>query len=790
MGQLIGKRVPPIDGLEKVTGAATYAFDIEIPGMVYVKLVTSPYAHARILNIKYEEALKVPGVIAVFTGKDFPFRFGIYVGDRDMLAIDKVLWKGHPVAAVVAETLEAAERAIELVEVEYEELPGVFDVEEAKKPDAPIIHEKLGEYRVFPGLFRPVPGTNQANTFKLRKGDVKEGFAKADIVVEDEFFVPFTSHSYMETQNVVAWYKVDGSYEIWTSTQSPFAVRNLIALSLNIPINKIIVHHLYTGGGFGGKAGIGWEPLAMMISQKLRRPVRVIFSRAEQFSSSLLVDSFKAKAKMGVTKDGRIVAYEVRFLFDCGAFADYTVNVSRTAGYMCGGPYDIDNIYCESTALYTNKVPTTAFRGFGHPENHFVLELMVEKAAKAIGMDPVEFRLKNLLKPGKSTTCTGAKLREDAGRPDLVIKAAAEAIEWGKEPEQPKEPWKVRAKALAALVKGPSQPPNASSSAIIKFNEDATIDVMVGTGNMGQGTVTSLAMIVADAFGIPIEKVRVAPMRSTDSMAYTWQTVGSRGLFTDGQALLMAIEDAKEQIKEIAAQVLVVRKEDLDIKDGKVYVIGKPWYSLSLEDLIMGYMYPSGNSIGGPIIGRGYHIAELCTILDPESGQGSPTIFYTFGATGVEVEVDVLTGEVKILRASQVYDVGKAINPMLLEGQTIGGFVMGMSRTIFEEVRFDEDGNLLNPNFSAYYVARAKDVPEEIKSIFIETPQHDGPHGARGIGEMVMIAVAPAIVTAVNKALGLNITSLPLTRERLAKLIKEQRPELIERALKALKVGR
>lgn len=787
MGNLIGKRVPPIDGFEKVTGTATYAFDVDIPGMVYVKLVTSPYAHARILKIDASEALKVPGVIAVFTGKDFPFRVGIYVGDRDMLAIDKALWVGHPVAAVVAETMEAAEKAAELVEVEYEELPAVFDVEEALKPDAPVIHEKLGEYRVFPGLFKPVPGTNQANTFKLKKGNVKEGFEKADVIIEGEFFMPFTSHSYMETQNVIAWYKPDGTYEVWTSTQSPFAVRNLVALSLGIPMNKIIIHHLYTGGGFGGKAGIGWEPLAMAISKKTRRPVKLVFSRKEQFSSSLVVDSYKAKAKMGLTKDGKIVAYEVRFLFDCGAFADYTVNVSRTAGYMCGGPYDIDNIYCESIALYTNKVPTTAFRGFGHPENHFVLELMIEKAAKALGMDPVELRLKNLLVPGKSLTCTGAKLREDGGRPDQVLKAAAEAIEWSEEPEKPKEPWKVRAKAVCALVKGPSQPPNASSSAILKFNEDATIDLMVGTGNMGQGTVTSLAMMVADAFGIPIEKVRVAPLRSTDSAAYTWQTVGSRGLFTDGQALLMAIEDAKDQIKEVASQVLRVRKEELDIRDGKVYVIGKLWYSIPLEELAMGYMYPNGNSIGGPIIGRGWHIARLSTILDPENGQGSPTVFYTFGATGVEVEVDLLTGEVKIIRATQAYDIGKAINPMLVEGQIIGGFVMGMSRTLFEEIKFDEAGAVINPNFSAYYVARAKDAPDDIKPIIIENPQHDGPYGARGIGENVMIAVAPAIVAAVSRALDIEINSLPLTRERLIKIIKEKKPELIERAIQALK---
>ncbi len=791
MGNLIGSRIPPIDSLEKVTGTAVYTSDIDLPGQVYLKLVTSPYAHAKIEDVDYRKALDVPGVVAVFTGKNFPYRFGIYVGDRDMLAIDKALWSGHPVAAVAAESWEAAERAAELIDVEYEELPAVFDVEEAVGPKAPVVHEKLGEYRVFPGLFKPVPGTNMANTFRLRKGNVEKGFEKADIVVrENDFFVPFASHGYMETQNAIALYRVDGTYEIWTSTQSPFAVRNLIALSLGIPMHKIVVHHTYTGGGFGGKAGIGWEPLPMMISKKLRRPVKLVLSRAEQFRSAPLTASFKANARMGMTKDGRIVAYEARFLFDCGAFADYTVNVARTAGYMCGGPYDIDDVFCETIAVYTNKAPTTAFRGFGHPENHFVLELMMEKAAKALGMDPVEFRLKNLLKPGISTTCTGTKLRKDAGRPDIALERAAKAIGWSEEPAEPVEPWKVRAKGIAVLVKGPSQPPNAAASAMVKFNEDATIDVIVGTGNMGQGTVTSLAMIAADAFGIPLEKVRVSPFRSTDSMAYTWQTVGSRGLFTDGQALMKAIEDAKDQIKDVAAQALRVSKEDLEVADGKVFMVGKPWINLKLEDVVMGYMYENGNSIGGPIIGRGHHIATQCTILDPETGQGSPTIFYTFGATGVEIEIDVLTGEVKILRASQAYDIGKAINPLLVEGQAIGGFVMGMSRTLFEELRFDERGNMMNPNFSTYYMVRTKEAPDDIRVELIETPQHDGPHGARGLGENVMVAVAPAIISAINRALGTNIKRLPATRENIVKTIEGQNPDLLERAMRALRLGR
>jgi CO/xanthine dehydrogenase Mo-binding subunit len=785
----IGKSIPQYDSHLKVTGTATYAFDIELAGMLYAKLVTSPHAHARIVQVDTSKAKNVPGVVAVATGTEFPYRLGIYVGDRDVLAVDKVRWVGHPVAAVIAESLEAAERGIDQVEVEYEPLPAVFNPDEALKPNAPIIHEKMSEYRVSPA-FKPIPGTNIANQFKLVKGDAESGLREADVIIEGEFDIPHVSHGFMELQSIIADYKKDGYVEIWTSTQSPFSTRYLMALSLGIPVNKVIIKAPVCGGGFGGKVGIGWEPLVALLSKKAGyRPVKLVLSRKEQFCSAPVREGFHASVKAGFKKDGKLFAYKARFVMDAGGYADYTVNVCRAAGYSSEGCYEVPNIQCESLAVYTTKVPTSAMRGFGYPESHWALERIMDMAAEKLKLDPVEIRLKNLLKPGISETGTGERLREDAGDPVSVAKSIAKSIGWGLPSQKPTHPGRFRGKGIALCLKGPAQPPNAAASAIIKFNEDVSVDLLIGTGSFGQGTPTGLCQLVAEELGIPFDKVHVGLVRSTDTSAYTWQTVGSRGLFTDGAALMDAVKDAKDQIREVAAQVLKVRSEDLEIADERVFVSGVPWHGLQLSEVVFGYTYPDGRSIGGPIIGRGKFMSALTTYLDPDTGQGVPTIFHTFGGTGVEVEVDVLTGNIEIIKASQAYDVGKAVNPLLLKGQIDGGFIMGQSVALHEEILFDEQGWVLNPNLSNYKILRAKEAPNEIDGILIETPQKDGPHGARGIGELVMIGVAPAIANAIFHAIGVQITKLPMSPENVWRAIQQQRPELIEEAKNRLKMS-
>lgn len=786
----VGKGVPPQDGILKITGTALYNFDWQLPGMLHAKLATSTVPHAKILNIDTRRAMEIPGVVAILTGKDMPFRVGMYAGDRDLLAVEKVRWVGHPVAIVVAESLESAERASELVDVEYEALPAVLDPVEALKPDAPMIHERMEEYKHAP-VFYPVPGTNIANRFKLVHGDVEKGFEQADEVLEDQFKVSHVSHAYMETQNVVAQYKRDGTLEIWSSAQSPFMVRQIVSEALKIPYNMVVVKVPFVGGGFGGKAGLGWEALVAMASKAVGfKPVRLSLSRKENFASAAAREGVVATVKAGFTKDGKCIAYKVKFVLDAGAYADYTVNVSRAMGYSAEGVYEVPNVNCESLAVYTNKAPTTALRGFGYPESNWVLEQVFERAAKKLGIDSARIRRINLLRPGESKTATGESLREDVGDPRKVLQVVLDELKWEVKSPPPSSPWKVRTKGFALCLKGPSQPPNASSSAIVKFNEDATIDLSVGTGNFGQGTLTALSQMVADQFGLLVDKVRVDMLRDTSKTAYTWQTVGSRGLFSDGVSTLRACEDAKKQILDIASQVMRLPVEELELAEGMVKAKGRPTLTIPLKDIVFGYVYPNGNTIGGPVIGRGRYVSSLNTFLDPNTGQGVPTIFHTFGGTGVEIELDLITGVIEVVKAISVFDVGKAINPLLLKMQLSGGFVMGMSIALFEKMKFDDQGWVTNPNFTSYYIARMKDVPKEFVARFVETPQLDGPLGARGIGELSMISVASAISNAIFDAIGVKLNDLPMSPEVVWAALNAQRPDLIKGAMESYsKIG-
>ncbi len=621
--------------------------------------------------------------------------------------------------------------------------------------------------------------------FEQKHGNAEDVLKEAYIVIEDTFMLPQISHAALETQNVLAWWRFDDYIELWTSIQSPFATRFLMADAMGLPINRVIVHAPPAGGAFGLKAGLGWEPLVALLSRKAgHRPGKLVLSRAEQMTSAPSRDGFLAKVKAGFTREGRFVAYQAEFILDAGAYADYTINVARTAGYSADGAYDIPNVHVRSMAVYTNKIPTTAMRGFGHPENHWPLEQVLDRAASRLDIDPVEIRRINLVKPGESVRATGDRVRQDEGDPQKVLQELARAIDLN-HVERPAEPWKVRAKGISLLVKAPSQPPNAGASAIVKFNEDGTVDVLTGNGSMGQGTPTSLAIIAAEEFGIPLERVKInqLEMVSTDSNPYTWQTVGSRGLFSDGTALLRAIGDAKAQIRETASRVFKVPADDVVVENGYAYSRTHPWIRKEIREFAMGYTYPDGTTVGSPVIGRGSYAPVLNTFLD-SNGQGSNTVFHTYGGTGVELEIDLLTFDIKVVRAVQVYDVGKVIDKLMLECQMDGGFIMGMGSALFEEIKFDKDGRVINPNLINYYLPHFEDMTAQMESYMIETPQKDGPLGARGVGEHVMVGVAPAIANAIYRAIGVKVNELPITAEKLWRAIREQKPELIEKAAK------
>ncbi len=763
---LIGKSVPRIDGVEKVTGSAVYTDDMSLPGMLHAKMLLSPHPHARIVGIDTAGARAAPGVKAVLTGADLPYRVGLYMVDKPILADGKTRYAGEPVAAVAAVSEDAAREAVDLIDVEYELLEPVLDARRALEKDSPLVHEYLHTYDCVKGVFCPVERTNIANRFRLRKGDVEAGFAASDKVIENEFYVPQVQHVPMETHSSIAHYKPDGRIEIWTSAQSPFAVRDLLSAALGVPHARIRVVVPTVGGGFGGKAGIHLEPLVTVLSRAAGgRPVKLTATRAEEFQTLPCRQGLHARIKTGVASDGRILAEQIEYVWDAGAYADYGVNIGRASGYSGAGPYDIDNVSIDSLTVYTNKPFGTAYRGFGHVEVFWAVESQMDMVAHEIGMDPYEFRMKNLLDVG-SKTVTGEEIAESTGSVRKCLEAVAKGIEWGKEPGKPAAAGRMRGKGIAVLHKAPAMPPNTASSAIIKFNEDATVNVMVSGVDYGQGTATSLCQIAAHHLRLPLESIYFVWAKDTDYAPYDWQTVASRFTVMGGLCIERAAADAIAQIKQTAAEALGVSEGDLDHGGGRVFVRGDESRGLDFKQVVMGYKYPDGHSIGGPVIGRGRYVAEGLTNLDLETGQGLPALNWTYGAHGVEIEVDAQTGDIEIVKIVSAFDVGRVINDALCRGQVLGGTVQGVGTAVSEYYVYD-GGRLLNASLTDYKIPTVRDVPREMVQVFIETPHDKGPFGARGVAEHPMISVPSAIANALFDAAGVRLTGLPLSPERV-----------------------
>jgi carbon-monoxide dehydrogenase large subunit len=761
----VGKSVSRVDVFEKVTGAATFADDIQFgPGLCYGRLVRSPHAHALITQVDVTRALALPGVKAIVTGRDVANNIGLYLIDRPIFARERVRFVGEPVAGVVAMSEEIATEAAGLVDVEYEELPAVFDPVEAAEPDAPLLHPDLAKYEVANFIF-PQPGTNISEHFKLRRGDVDSAWGRCAAIVEGTFRLPQIQHVPIEPHVAVGLWERSGQVTLWTCSQSPFAQRDMIAQSLDIPHGSLRVVSPYVGGGFGGKAGISMEVCAVVMAAAVKgHPVKLRMTREEEFVGTNVRQSLVADTKIGCDAEGNLLAMETRYLFGGGAYNDYGVNIARAAGYSCTGPYLIPNVKGDSYCVYTNQPIGSAMRGFGMPEIHWGIEQIMDQLAEAMGMDAADFRRRNCVKSG-ATILTGMEMPPV----DLVacIDKATDAVRWGVT-EEPSAPHKRRGKGLAIMWKAPAMPPNPGSAAIVRFNEDATLNVSIGAQDLGQGAFTVLAQMAAQALGVPYEWVRVSVPVDTKYSPYEWQTVASRITWSTGNAVKAAAEDARRQILEIVAENWGEDPEDLDIKDGVVFsyrseeeqpLAGMVVYGLPNEDF-EGWK-------GGPIVGQGKFMPTYVTNLDFETGQGTrAVVHYTVGAQAVDLEVDTETGQVDILRIASVYDVGKAINPDLIMTQIEGGAVHGMS-SAFEALKFDEKGRPLNANMVDYRIATAMDVPGEIHGDFVETPLDDGPWGARGVGEHVMVQTAPAIANAIHDALGIRFGELPLSSERI-----------------------
>lgn len=761
----VGESVTRLDAYEKVTGEAMFADDLQFgPNLLHARIKRSPHPHALIKSIDYSKALELPGVKVVVTGASTPGFIGLYLRDRHVFCTDRVRFVGDPVAGVAAVTEEIAEQALDLIDVEYEVLGAVLDPEYGVTPEAPVLHPDLGKYDVA-GFIFPKPGTNVANHFKIRKGDPDKALAEAAAVVKHSYRVPHVQHVPIEPHVATAKVDEQGRVTLWASSQSPFAQRNLIAKSFDMSQADLQVIAPYIGGGFGCKAGVSMEALAVAIAMQVRgRPVKLRLTREEEFHTSFVRQGLVAHFTMACDSEGRITAMDNTYYWDAGAYAEYGVNMTRAGGYSSTGPYEVENVRCDSICVYTNHPVGGPMRGFGMPEMQCGLEQCINELALKIGMDPMEFRRRNCIKEG-SILVTGMKMH--ATGIGECIEKAAEGIGWGHK-DPPSAPNKRRGKGIAAMWKAPAMPPNAGSSSWIELAEDGKVTVAVGGQEIGQGTFTVAAQMAAGALGVPYDWVRVAAPIDTKYSPYEWQTVASRLTWSMGNAVVAAAKDARRQILDIVGESWSESPEDLDIVNGNV-ISAKSGKSMSLKDMVIYGIAKPGDQgwIGGPIIGRGSFMPTYVTGLDPETGQGErAVVHYTTGAQAVEIEIDLDTGRVDVLRGVAAFDMGKAINPDLVRTQMEGGLVQGISTALFENLML-KDGVVRNPSFVDYRIATSADAPLEVKGIIVEVPQDDGPFGARGIGEHAMVPTIPAIANAIYDAIGIHPGAPPFTAEKV-----------------------
>ena len=776
----VGHQTKRVDSVEKLTGEATYVSDMILPGMLYARVKTSPHARAKIRSIDTSKAEAMPGVRAVVTGHDLAHKMGLYVVDKDILARNEVRHFGEGVAAVAADTLEIAKNAVEAIEVDYEELEPVLHPKEAIKEDAPLVHPDLGSYAYMEAAFTPKPGTNIANHTKLRKGNIEKGFADSEWIIEREYTNPSVQHVPMETHVAIVQWGNHDQVHIWSSAQSPYTLRNLFCIAFNLPHRNVRVEVPYVGGGFGGKAGIGIEPLVAVLSRAAHgRPVKFTATREEEFSLLPCRSQLTYQIKTGVSKDGKILAQQMTMYWDSGAYADYAVNVTRASGYSAGGPYEIPNAWVDAYTVYTNKPFGTAYRGFGHVEFFWGLERHMDLVAQAVGLDPLEFRLRNALKPG-ATTLTGEAITEHTGNITACLEKAAEMVNSGsvsaEEEQRAAASGKKIGKAVVGLHKAPAMPSFTATTVVVKMNEDATVTANLTLVDYGQGTYTAVAQMIAERLKMPLERVKVAFESDTDRDPYDWQTVASKGLLLSGNAAILAADDLVAKAYEDASQVLRANPRDMDHDAVGVFVRHRPEQKVTWQRLAIGYAYPNGNAIGGPLIGVGRYIAQGLTNLDKETGEGLPAIDWTYGAHGMIVAVDPETGEYDVLKVASVFDAGRVINPDAFRGQAIGGMIQGLGTATVEGYIYDQKGHLLNPSFTDNKIPTAKDIPLEIEVFGVETPQVDGPYGARGIAEHSMISVAAALGNAIQHATGAEVTHMPLRSEDVWRALHRKDP--------------
>jgi CO/xanthine dehydrogenase Mo-binding subunit len=746
----VGKPLRRVDALGKAVGATVYGADYTMLNMLHAKVFRSSEPSARIKHLDISKARALPGVVCVLTGKDVPgaklttdmpgqtgkkARAG---SDAPVLASDVVRFVGEPIALVAAQTLTIAERALDLIEIEYEPLPGVFDPIEAMKPGAPVIFEP----------------DNTVARWKIVKGDVDAGFAAADVVVENTFRMPFVEHAYLELESGVAWVDEQGVINIRVGTQVIEHFRN-IARAVGVPQNKIRVRGTMVGGGFGGKEDITVEIYLALLAKHTQRPVKLVYTREESFIAQSKRHPFIITHRVGVKKNGRITAAKIDMIADSGAYPYLSPYVLLYATIMASGPYRIDNLRVDSVAVATNQPFTSAFRGFGGPQACIAYEQQMDEIAKALDMDPLDVRRVNYIKTGD---------RNGTGQ---VIKSAI----WLEE---------SATRALEALgTKTPDDGPlkvgwgfasyfqsygritwfHDTSRAWVGVEMDGTVVIRSGAPDIGAGQVNSLCQIAAEILGVPLNDVTVY---STDSAVtpLAGTSTATRQLYMSGSAVFQAASAVREVLLDRASKHFEEKPEDLDLADSKVFVKSDPAQALSLEDLVARCA-----AEGLPLSNLALFTAPFTDGIDPETGQGDVFPDFTFGTQAVEVAVDTETGEVAILKSVACHDVGRAINPAAVVGQIAGGSHQGLGYAMMEDF-IVENGVTKTPSLAEYLIPTALDFPTT-EVIILESGSGVGPFGAKGIGEPSLTPAAPAVANAVADAIGARIHSLPLTPEKV-----------------------
>jgi CO/xanthine dehydrogenase Mo-binding subunit len=745
-GGQVGRSLPRLEGRDKVTGRAEYTHLMQLPGMLHAKVFRSTVAHGRIKSIDTSAARKVPGVYAVYTSDDVrkvipdPY-YGPAFHDQPILAIGKVHFIGEPVAVVLASDPHVADQAAQQIVAEYEELPAVFDEVEAAQ-NKTLVHDELRPAGTFADLkhLKGRKGTNIALDFRLRRGDVDKAFAVAAHVFEHTFRTQKVLHLPLEPHASIADYRDDG-LTIYSSAQGPSFVRTEIARLLGWPENRVRIKVPYLGGGYGGKLYIKLEALATAMSMLARRPVKIAHTMEEHFYTITKHPS-TFRIKSGLDRDGRIIARKCEVWWNGGAYADIGPRVTQKSGFTASGPYDIDNVSIDSYALYTNLTPAGALRGFGVPQLVWAYESHTDMIARALKRDPLEFRKQNLLRDGRPQA-TGTILKDTAI--EKVLDRIAERLNW-KQPFDRGKGVVRRGRGFAVALKAVISP--TTSVAIVNVAADGSATLYCGTVDMGQGSDTAMAQMVGEVLNMPAKSVRIVP-RDTDVTPYDMGTLGSRSLFHMGHAVRLAAEDARTKIGDL-------RRE-----------LGEPEGSNApLADLFRKrYGMQAGN-----IVGTGVYKPDYI----PPDANGlttNATPFWMVAGSGVEVEVDTETGQVRITRLINVADVGKPINPKIVETQLSGASLMQLGFSMFEKMHID-GGQVTNASLADYKIPSIHDVPPVMENEAVDVYQSNGPFGAKGVGELATFGVSPAIANAIDDAIGVRLTELPLTAEAVFRALR------------------